>query len=140
MFSYILESLVFSFWFTLWAGIPVIIATTSATFSSVTISLLSTQYCSHFSFSIFKDFSNCFSVSLNLAASSYFCCLITRFFFSLISVSLVSSWVIASGTTMFEIWTLAPASSKASIALSGKCLSDIYLTVKSTQAAIASGV
>ncbi len=47
---------------------------------------------------------------------------------------------IEQGTLILVIWTLDPTSSKASIALSGKCLSEIYLSVSSTHDFIASGV
>src|SRR5690606_13964138 len=121
-------------------GMPVIIATTSATCCSVTTILLFLESSSHFSWAIANSFSIFFSSSLHAAASSYFCRLTALLFLSLISSSCFSSSRISSGTSILVICTREPASSRASMALSGKNLSVIYLLVSFTQASIASGV
>ena len=61
-------------------GIPVIIETTSATLSSVTLILLFFESSSHCSWAVANSFSIRFSSSRSLAASSYFCFLTTEFF------------------------------------------------------------
>ena len=58
---------------TLFTGIPVIIETTSATLSSVTISLFCLESSSHFIWAESSAASMFFSSSRNFAASSYFC-------------------------------------------------------------------
>ena len=121
-------------------GTPVIIETTSATLSSSTVSLCFLDSSSHFSWAICSSFSRFFSSSLSLAASSYFCFLTTEFFFSRTSSSLRSRSKICFGTSILVICTREPASSKASIALSGKKRSVKYLLVNFTQASIASSV
>ena len=121
-------------------GIPVIIETTSATLSSVTVTLLSFASFSHCSCAIAKSFSICFSSSRSLAASSYFCFLTTVFFSSRTSSNFFSNSKICLGTSILIIWTREPDSSKASIALSGRNRSVMYLLVSFTQASIASGV
>ena len=123
--SFILASLSFSFNDTFCKGIPVIIDTTSATSLSLTVSLWDFDSSSHFFLASSRPACNCFSTSRNLAASSYFWDLTTSFFFSLISTIFCSISVISLGTTILDIWTLDPASSKASIALSGRNLSVI---------------
>ncbi len=121
-------------------GIPVIIETTSATLSSVTWIRLLFASSSHCSWAIAKSFSRRFSSSRSLAASSYFCFLTTAFFNSLMSSNWRSKSKIFLGTSMLVMWTREPASSIASIALSGKKRSDMYRLVNLTQASIASGV
>ena len=121
-------------------GTPVIIETTSATFSSVTISLLSLDSASHFSWASERLFSSRFSSSRSFAASSYFCFLTTEFLVALTASNSTSSSTIWAGTSMLVICTLDPASSKASMALSGRKRSDIYRLVSFTQARMASSV
>ena len=126
--------------FTLFNGMPVIIETTSAICSSLTISLLFSHSFSQDFCADSKLFSNNFSSSRSLAASSYFCFFTAVFLVNLISSSSFSKSVICLGTIILFKWTLDPASSNASIALSGRNLSVIYLLVSLTQAEIASSV
>ena len=135
-----LDSLLLSVCLSLFNGIPVIIETTSAMFSSFTISLFFLHSSSQLIWDISNFFSRIFSLSLKLAASSYFWFLTAKFFFSLMSSISASKSIMCFGTSMFVKWTLEPASSSASIALSGKCRSVMYLDVNLTQAAIASSV
>ena len=109
-------------------------------FSSSTISLFFFSSLSHLSCSESNSFSILFSSSLNLAASSYFWFLTTEFFFSLTSSKLFSKSTIFSGTSILVMCTRDPASSIASIALSGKFRSFTYLSVNLTQASIADSV
>ena len=74
------NNLVVSFSAILLTGIPVIIATTSSTSSSVTGNIFSVDFSSHSALAISKSFCNFFSRSLSLAASSKFCLLTTKFF------------------------------------------------------------
>ena len=113
-------SLLLSVWAIRFTGIPVIIETTSATLSSVTVTLLFLESSSHCSWAIAKSFSMRFSSSRSLAASSYFCFLTTVFFSSRTSSNFFSNSKICFGTSILIIWTREPASSKASIALSGR--------------------
>ena len=113
-------SFVLSVWAILLTGTPVIIEITSATLASETISLCSCDSFSQASCSEESSFSRFFSSSLSLAASSYFCFLTTEFFKSRTSSNCFSICNIFSGTWIFVICTLDPASSRASIALSGK--------------------
>ena len=135
-----LANLLLSVWAILFTGIPVIIETTSATLSSVTWIRLFLESSSHCSWAIASSFSNFFSSSRSLAASSYFCLFTTEFLSSRTSSNCRSKSKICFGTSIFVMWTLDPASSKASIALSGKKRSDMYLSVSFTQASIASSV
>ena len=121
-------------------GTPDIIATTSATLSSSTVSLCSDMPSSQFFLAMLRSSFMAFSWSLNPAASSKFCAATAFFFFSFASSSCFSRSSISSGTFMFIMCALEPASSSASIALSGKHLSVMYLSVRRTHAFIASGV
>ena len=62
------------------SGIPVIIETTSEINSTPTSVMLDSKSSCHLAFASFNLSSNSFSLSLNLAASSYFCFLTTSFF------------------------------------------------------------
>ena len=121
-------------------GTPEISEITSIIFSSSTISLFFFSSLSHSSCSDSNSFSILFSSSLSLAASSYFWFFTTEFFFSLTSSNFFSRLMIFSGTSMLVICTLEPASSIASIALSGKLRSLTYLSVNLTHASIAESV
>ena len=121
-------------------GIPVIIETTSEISFSSTVSLCCFNSSCHFSWAETNSFSILFSSSLSFAASSYFCFLTTVFFLSLTSSREISKSTIFFGTSIFVIWTLDPASSIASIALSGKNLSEMYLSVNLTHASKALSV
>ena len=134
------ESLFLSVDNILFTGIFVIIDTTSAIWSSSTVTLLSLESSCHLFWASTNFFSTLFSSSLNLAASSYFCFFTTEFFSSLTSSSCFSINTTSSGTSILFIWALEPASSNASIALSGRNLSVIYLWDNSTQAIRASSV
>ena len=125
---------------TLFTGIPVIIETTSATLSSVTTSLFNLESSSHCCWAECNAASMFFSSSRSFAASSYFWPLTAFVLLLLIFSSCFSNSRTCSGTTILVIWILEPASSKASMALSGKYLSVIYLFVNLTQASIASSV
>ena len=142
IFSFILSSKLNSTTFSVWSiflsGTPEIKETTSIILSSETNSLFFFNSSSHIICWSSNSFSIFFSSSLNLAASSYFWFLTTEFFLSLTDSNLFSKSTISLGTSILVIWTLDPASSIASIALSGKFLSFIYLSVKFTQAFIAS--
>ena len=120
------------------AGIPAITDTTLATSSSVTSTTLlkfpSLYFCS--SSFIFCCSSVC--LSRKLAASSKFWFLTAFCFFLATSAISFSVSVISGGTCAFCRCALAPASSRASIALSGNCLSVTYLSVYATHAFIAS--
>ena len=133
-----IDSLLSSVSLTLFKGIPVIIETTSAIFSSLTVCLFFLHSSSQISCSFFSFDSTIFSLSLKSAASSYFWFFTATFFFDWISDSSDSKSTICSGTSILIIWTLDPASSNASIALSGKYLSVIYLDVNFTHARRAS--
>ena len=135
-----LDNLLLSDCFNLFRGIPVIIDTTSAILSSLTISLFFLHSSSHWFWAKLNLFSIFFSLSLKLAASSYFWFLTAVFFLSFASSNSFSSSWICWGTSKFVKWTLEPASSKASIALSGRCLSVMYLEVNFTHANKASSV
>ncbi|CAI8339005.1 MAG: Uncharacterised protein [Flavobacteriaceae bacterium] len=124
--------------FTLFNGIPVIMDTTSAICSSFTISLLFSHSFSHAFCADSNLLSSIFSSSLNFAASSYFCFLTALFFVARISSNSLSRSIICFGTTILLRCTLDPASSNASIALSGRNLSVMYLLVSFTHASIAS--
>ena len=121
-------------------GIPVIIETTSAISDSFTVTRFSFCVSCHSSCARINSFSIRFSSSRSLAASSYFCFLTTLFFSSRTSSSFCSRSTISSGTSILLMYTREPASSKASIALSGKNRSDIYRFVSFTQATSASSV
>ena len=121
-------------------GMPVIIETTSEISFSSTVSLCILSSSCHFSCAINKSFSILFSSSLSFAASSYLCFLTTSFFLFLTSSRLSSRFTIFFGTSILVIWTLDPASSIASIALSGRNLSEIYLSVNFTHASRALSV
>ena len=134
------ESLPISVCSILVIGTPLIIETTLAISSRVTSFLFLLASFSQIFFSRASCSISFFSLSLKEAASSYLKRDTASFFScwtSFISSSIVS---IFSGTFIWEICTLAPASSIASSALSGKNLSEIYLIVSFTQASIASGV
>ena len=118
---------------------PVIIETTSEINSTPTsvilVSRFSCQSCMAFSnLSVIS-----FSLSLNLAASSYCCFLTTSTFCSLINFFSSSRFLITSGFST-DILVVAPASSKTSIALSGIALSMIYLADSLTHSSMASSV
>ena len=119
------ESLFFSDFTILLTGTLVIIETTSAILSSFTVTLLSLESSCQRSCASINDRSTRFSSSLSFAASSYFCFFTTVFFDSLTSSSCFSRSIISLGTLMFLIFTREPASSRASMALSGKKRSDI---------------
>ena len=121
-------------------GTPEINETTSIMLSSVTVCLFFFSSSSQSICWASSSFSIFFSSSLNLAASSYFWFFTTEFFLSLTSSSLSSNSIILLGTSIFVMWILDPASSRASIALSGRFLSLIYLSVNLTHASIAFSV
>ena len=121
-------------------GMFVIIETTSAIFCSLTVILLFLESSFHLFCASSNSFSTFFSSSRSLAASSYFCFFTTEFFSRRTSSSFFSKSTMFLGTVILLIWTLEPASSKASIALSGKNLSETYLKVNSTHALSASSV
>ena len=135
-----LDNLLLSDCFSLFKGIPVIIDTTSAMLSSLTISLFFLHSSSHCACAELSLFSIIFSLSLKLAASSYFWFFTALFLLSFMSSNSASNSSICGGTSKLVKCTLEPASSKASIALSGKCLSVIYLEVSFTHARSASSV
>ena len=123
----------------LFTGIPVHIETISAITSSFTVS-----------FSLFELFQvslTCSNCSFNFLCSSLTLAAFSKFWhltassFSLFILSILSSnSLISSGGVFSFSLTLEPASSIKSIALSGKNLSVIYLTDKSTAAFIAPSV
>ena len=137
--SVIPNNLELSFSSILSTGMPVIIATTSDIFFSLTLCLFFLDSSIHFFFWISNSANNFFSVSLNCAASSYFWFWTTWFFWLFISSILFSISIITSGTSKLCICTLDPASSIKSIALSGRNLSLINLSDNFTQASIACG-
>ena len=116
----ILISRSLSFFAIRWTGIPVIMATTSATLSSVTCSLFICACSSHFLFSLSRVSCSLRSMSLISAASSNFWLLIACIFFFRVSSIWFSIFIISAGTWILDIWTLEPDSSSASMALSGK--------------------
>ena len=135
-----LNSITFSVWSIFRSGTPEISETTSIILSSETNSLFFFNSSSHIFCWSKSSFSIFFSSSLNLAASSYFWFLTTEFFFIRTDSNLFSKSTISFGTSIFVMWTLEPASSIASMALSGRFLSFIYLSVNLTHASIASSV
>ena len=92
----------------------------------------------HFFCKVLSLFISLCSLSLKLAASSNFCSITTEFFLFLILSISISKSIIFCGTLIFKMCALEPASSKTSMALSGKNLSVIYLSAKYTHARIAS--
>ena len=101
-------------------GTPEIIDTTPAMSSSSTVCRLLVRLFSHSAFICASSFCNSFSRSRRLAACSK-SWLFTAAFFSLFIVSMsFSCSSISFGTTMFVMCLRAPASSMASMALSGK--------------------
>ena len=138
--SFNLDSLLFSLLKILLTGTPLIIDTTSAMWDSSTLILFNFDCSSHSFWADIRSLSIRFSSSLNLAASSYFCFLTTEFFKTMMFSRSFSNLIIFWGTFILLIWTLDPASSRASIALSGRNLSVTYLLVKSTHAFKASSV
>ena len=100
-------------------GIPVIILTTSAIFSSLMGKRFVLLSSSHKVFAFSKASPNFFSVSLKLAASSKRWLLTTLFFSFLTSSICFSNSTISWGTLIFFKCTLAPTSSNTSMALSG---------------------
>ena len=134
------DNLFFSVDTILLTGMLVIIETTSAISFSSTVTLFSFESSCHLFWASTSFFSTLFSSSRSLAASSYFCFFTTEFFNSLTSSSCFSIRMTSSGTSILFIWALDPASSRASIALSGRNLSVIYLWLSSTQAINASSV
>ena len=136
----IFERTFFSFDAIDWTVIPVIMLTTSCIFFSSTISRFSLEVFSHFLFSFSRVWIRSFSESRSFAAISNFCCLIALIFSDDVSEIFSSSSVTFLETLMLVICTLEPASSNASMALSGKNLSVIYLFVKWTHALTASSV
>ena len=101
-------------------GMPVIMETTSPTWSTVTVTRLFLLSSSHWIFAFSKRSFNVRSVSRNRAASSYRWERTTRTFSSLIFSISSSTCKISSGTVMLFKWTREPTSSMASIAMSGR--------------------
>ena len=134
------DNLFFSVETILLTGMLVIIETTSAISFSSTVTLFSFESSCHLFWASTSFFSTLFSSSRSLAASSYFCFFTTEFFNSLTSSSCFSIRITSSGTSILLMWALEPASSSASIALSGRNLSVIYLWLSSTHATNASSV
>ncbi len=121
-------------------GTPVIMATTSATLSSSTVTLSASSCFSQRSLALASCcFSSC-SLSLNEAAFSKFCDWAAASLEAPASTMSFSSCSISCGTIMFVMWAREPASSRASMALSGKLRSETYLSVRLTQALSASSV
>ncbi len=112
----------------LWTGIPVIIATTSAISSSFTFATFVSSFRSHLFRSKISSSCSWRSTSLNFAALSKSWCFAYCSFSNRIFSIRCSSSKISFGTTILEIWTREPVSSKTSIALSGKNLSVMYLS------------
>ena len=106
-------------------GIPDIIDITLAISSASTVCLFSFRLASHSFFISSNRRENSFSLSRKLAASSKFCDLTASFFLLLASSINFSCSSISLGTLMLVRCTREPASSKASIALSGKLRSVI---------------
>ena len=121
-------------------GMPDIMATTSATFSSSTGSGCNCASSSHRFTASSSWYCACFSLSRIGPANSYFCSLNTLSFSFFNSSIVFSKASISAGTLTEPMCTRDPASSRASMALSGKQRSVIYLSVRRTQASIASGV
>ena len=121
-------------------GIPEIMETTSAICSLSTVSRfsfkLSSQRCFISSSSLINDFSR----SRKLAASSKSCRRTASFLCVRASSIICSCCSISLGTVMFFRCTREPASSIASMALSGKLRSVMYLSVNLTHASRASSV
>ena len=103
----------------LFTGMPVIILTTSAIFSSLMGKRLFLLSSSQLLFAFSKASPNFFSVSLKLAASSKRWLFTTLFFSFLTSSICFSKSTISKGTLIFFKCTLAPTSSNTSMALSG---------------------
>ena len=115
-----LASLSFSVLTIFCTGTPVIMETTSAIWVSFTSTRLSFDSSSHFSCAAMRLRSTRFSSSRKRAASSYFCFLTTVFLLSRTRSNSSSRSMTSWGTSMFLMWTREPASSSASMALSGK--------------------
>ena len=106
-------------------GIPDIIETTFAISSASTVCLLSFNCSSHACFIRSSSTVSSFSLSRKLAASSKFCDFTASFFLLFASSISFSCSSISFGTLILVRCTREPASSRASIALSGKLRSVI---------------
>ena len=124
-FSFIPANFIPSACAILCTGMPDIIDTTLAISSASTVSRLSFKRSSHSFFITSNWVVSSFSLSRKLAANSKFCDFTASFFLFLAS-SISFSWSsISFGTLTFVRCTREPASSNASIALSGKLRSVI---------------
>ena len=121
-------------------GTPVIMATTSATRSASTVSRDCSRVFSHSCFACSSWSVRCCALSRNVAARSKSWARAASSFFAVASSISCSKASIFSGTLILVMCTREPASSMASMALSGKLRSLIYLSVRLTQASRASGV
>ena len=121
-------------------GMPEIMDTTFAICSSSTVSLFSRRLFSQFSFMMSSWVLNSFSLSRKLAASSKFWSLTASFLRFFISSICFSCSSISFGTEILIRCTREPASSRASMALSGKNRSVMYLSANLTHASRAASV
>ena len=121
-------------------GTPEIMDTTSSIWGASTVSRLSFNFSCH---SFFRR-SSCavywFSRSRKLAANSKFCKRMASFLCCWASSISRSCSSISLGTEMWVRWMREPASSSASMALSGKYRSVTYRSVRRTHASSASSV
>ena len=138
--SGILRNFEYSASSTFWTGTPEIKEMTSAIESSSMTSACFFCSSSHASRAEAKSEQYFCSKSLNSLAALKSSRLTASIFFSWQSLTWASKSIISFGISTLRICALAPASSMASMALSGNCLSEIYLSDRFTHASMAASV